>query len=94
MKPLRLLFAALVLAMPAASAEVASLKELAEVAAKDNGTVTMKPGVYRMADYLTDDVLQQIREGVDRKQARPPVPLFVFRGLFTRSCRAAATHAA
>jgi hypothetical protein len=80
MKPLRLLFAAFVLAMPAASAEVASLKELAEVAAKDNGTVTMKPGVYRMADYLTDDVLQKIREGVDRKQARPPVPMFVFRG--------------
>jgi len=80
MKPLRLLFAALVLAMPAASAEVTSLKELAEVAAKDNGTVTMKPGVYRMADYLTDDVLQQIREGVDRKQGRPPVPMFVFRG--------------
>jgi hypothetical protein len=80
MNPLRLLFAALAFTLPAAAIEVTSLKELAEAAAKDNGTVTMKPGVYRMADYLTDDVLQQIRDGVDRKQSRPPVPMFVFRG--------------
>jgi len=82
MHPLRLLFACLFLffTLPAGAVEVASLKELADVAANDGGTVTMKPGVYRMADYLTDDVLQEIRAGVDRKHSRPPVPMFVFRG--------------
>jgi hypothetical protein len=82
MHALRLLFASLLLfsTIPTGAVEVGSLKELAEVAGKDGGTVTMKPGVYRMADYLTDEVLQQIREGVDRKQSRPPVPMFVFRG--------------
>ncbi len=74
------LIAASVLLAHVQGIEVTSLKELAESAAKDNGTVTMKPGVYRMADYLTDDVLQQIRGSVDRSQARPPVPMFVFRG--------------
>ena len=82
MHPLRLLFACLFLffTLPAGAVEVASLKELADVAANDGGTVTMKPGVYRMADYLTDDVLQEIRAGLDRKHSRPPLPMFVFRG--------------
>jgi hypothetical protein len=80
MNPFRFFFAAVALVLPVAAVEVSSLKELAEVAAKDGGTVTMKSGVYRMADYLTDDVLRQIREGVDRKLSRPPVPMFVFRG--------------
>lgn len=80
MKSIRLIFAALLLASPCRAAEVASLQQLAEAAAGDNGTVKMKPGVYRMADYLTDDVLREIRDGVDPKQSRPPVPMFVFRG--------------
>jgi hypothetical protein len=33
-----------------------------------------------MADYLTEPVLAEIRAGFDRKQGRPPVPMFVFRG--------------
>ena len=70
------LIAASVLLAHVQGIEVTSLKELAESAAKDNGTVTMKPGVYRMADYLTDDVLQQIRGSVERSQARPPVPMY------------------
>ncbi|MCW1925741.1 hypothetical protein OKA05_24500 [Luteolibacter arcticus] len=80
MNPLLLVFASLIFALPVGGVEVASLKALAEVVAKDDGAVTMKPGVYRMADYLTEEVLQQIREGVDRKQSRPVVPMFVFRG--------------
>ena len=59
---------------------VSNLTQLAEVAAHSDQTVRMSPGVYRMADYLTDEVLQEIRAGVDRRQSRPPVPMFVFRG--------------
>lgn len=59
---------------------VASLAELARVAAHDGQSVKMTPGVYRLADYLTADVLKEIHAGVDRSQSRPPVPMFVFRG--------------
>lgn len=60
--------------------EATNLAQLAEVAARDGQNVKLLPGVYRLADYLTDDVLAEIRAGVDRKQSRPPVPMFVFRG--------------
>lgn len=59
---------------------VTNLAQLAEAAARDGQNVKLQPGVYRLADYLTDDVLKQIRDGVDRTQRRPPVPMFVFRG--------------
>ncbi len=59
---------------------VSNLTQLAEVAERSGQSVRMQPGVYRMADYLTDDVLAQIRAGVDRTQRRPPVPMFLFRG--------------
>lgn len=59
---------------------VSSLQELAETAAGDGRKVKMQPGVYRLADYLTDDVLKKIHAEVDRSQARPPVPMFVFSG--------------
>lgn len=59
---------------------VDSLDALAEVSAGDGVEVRMKPGTYRMADYLTDEVLAEIEKGVDRGQSRPPVPMFVFRG--------------
>ncbi|HEY0947264.1 MAG TPA: hypothetical protein VGD81_18415 [Opitutaceae bacterium] len=72
----------LVVARVAAGAEieVSSLAGLARAAAQNGGTVRLKPGVYRMTDYLTADVLEEIRAGVDRTQRRPPVPMFVFRG--------------
>jgi hypothetical protein len=59
---------------------VSNLTQLAAVAARSGQTVRLQPGVYRMADYLTEDVLQEIRSGVDRNDRRPPVPMFVFRG--------------
>jgi hypothetical protein len=59
---------------------VSNLTQLAEVAARSGQSVRMQPGVYRLADYLTDEVLAQIRAGVDRTQRRPPVPMFLFRG--------------
>lgn len=64
----------------ATSITVSNLTQLAEVAARDGQNVKLLPGVYRMADYLTAEVLAGIRAGVDRKQNRPPVPMFVFRG--------------
>ena len=63
-----------------AETTVSSLAELAKAATGDNGEIRMKPGVYRMADYLTKEVLEQIKAGVDHSQARPPVPMLVIRG--------------
>jgi hypothetical protein len=68
----------------AAVVEVASLEELARAAAQNGQQIRLKPGVYRMADYLTADVLEQIRANVDHSQKRPPVPMFVFRGSSNR----------
>lgn len=63
-----------------ATTTVGSLAELAHAAARDGESVTMKPGVYRMSDYLTEAVIKNIAAGVDRSQPRPPVPMLVFRG--------------
>lgn len=67
-------------AVTAAEIEVKSLVELARAAAQSGQQIRLKPGVYRMADYLTEPVLAEIRAGFDPKQGRPPVPMFVFRG--------------
>lgn len=64
----------------AAVIEVDSLAALADATRGNGAEVRLKPGVYQMADYLTDDVLKTIREGIDRSQKRPPVPMFVLRG--------------
>lgn len=68
------------LAARAAEIEVASLADLARVAAQDGQQIRLQPGVYRMADYLTEPVLAEIRAGFDKKQGRPPVPMLVLRG--------------
>ena len=60
--------------------EVDSLDGLARVTGGNGANIRMRPRVYRMADYLTEDVLRGIRDGVDHSQSRPPVPMFVFRG--------------
>lgn len=65
----------------AASLEVGSLAELADAAAQSGQAIRLKPGVYHMADYLTEPVLGKIR--ADRaaiKEGRPPVPMLVLRG--------------
>ena len=59
---------------------VSSLADLARVAAADNQSVRMTPGVYPLTDYLTPAVLADIAAKVDRKQSRPPVPMFTFIG--------------
>jgi len=84
MKATYLLWLAVVFLSPALPAQnvlsVSNLAQLAEVAARSGQRVRLEPGVYRMADYLTEDVLERIRAEVDRTQRRPPVPMFVFRG--------------
>lgn len=84
MKTLFALFGAVALLFPVAArsapVEVNNLAELARVSALDGQEVRLKPGVYRMTEYLTPAVLEEIRAGVDRTQKRPPVPMFVFRG--------------
>lgn len=60
--------------------EIASLKELAEYAAQSGNTVRMKPGVYRMTDYLTDEVIAEIRSQVPQTGGRPPVWMIQFSG--------------
>ncbi len=64
----------------AAVTEVDSLAALADATRGSGAEVRLKPGVYKMEDYLTDDVLKTIREGIDRSQQRPPVPMFMLRG--------------
>jgi hypothetical protein len=60
--------------------EVDSLASLAEVTARSGREIRLVPGVYRMSEYITDDVLEKIRSGLDRRQGRPPVPMLVFTG--------------
>lgn len=64
----------------AAEIEAANLAELAVAAARDNQRIRLKPGVHRMADYLTPAVLEDIRAWIDRTQKRPPVPMLLLRG--------------
>lgn len=94
-KPLTKILALLILcAGPgawSAEIEVASLAELARVAAQDGQEIRLRPGVYRMADYLTAPVLAEIHAGFDKKLGRPPVPMFVFRGSHNRIECAGAT---
>jgi hypothetical protein len=61
--------------------EIASVREFAEYAAKSGNTVRMRPGVYRMSDYLTDDVVAQVRKEVPTEtKTRPPVWMIRFSG--------------
>jgi hypothetical protein len=64
----------------AAEIEVDSLAALARETAQSGREIRLKPGVYRMADYLTEAVLAEIRAARKGLPGRPPVPMFVFRG--------------
>lgn len=59
--------------------QVSSLQQLAEVASGDNQKVKVAPGVYRMAEHLTDDVIAQIKQQVTGS-GRPPVWMLRFTG--------------
>ena len=65
---------------PAEAVEISSLRELATYAARSGNTIRMKPGVYRMSDYLSDDVIATIRKEVPASSGRPPVWMMRFSG--------------
>ncbi|MES2462892.1 MAG: hypothetical protein V4671_20095 [Armatimonadota bacterium] len=61
--------------------EISSVRELAEFAAKSGNHIRMKPGVYRVADFLTDDEIARIRAEVPTNvPGRPPVWMLRFSG--------------
>ena len=77
---LGLLFAVSAIRASAAEIEVDSLAALARETAQNGREIRLKPGVYRMADYLTEAVLAEIHAARKGLPGRPPVPMFVFRG--------------
>ncbi|MES2477142.1 MAG: hypothetical protein V4640_15260 [Verrucomicrobiota bacterium] len=61
--------------------EVSSLQELAHVATQNGHSVRMRPGVYQISEYLTEQVIAEIDESIDRsKDGRPSVPMIAFTG--------------
>lgn len=84
-------FAGSALSVPAAEIEVSSLAELARVSARNNQEIRLRPGVYQMAEYLTEPVLADIRAERKGKPGRPPVPMLVLRGDGNRVEAAGAT---
>lgn len=60
--------------------EVSDLNEWVRLCGRDNQEIRLCPGTYRMSDYLTPEVLQRIRGGVDRTQRRPPVAMLALLG--------------
>ncbi|MCB1130360.1 MAG: hypothetical protein KDN05_04470 [Verrucomicrobiae bacterium] len=75
--------AALVAPMWASAAiliEVDSIEELARAAARDDQHIRLKPGHYRMADYLTDERFAGIAAAVNPSDKRAVLPFFAFLG--------------
>ncbi|MBL9203723.1 MAG: hypothetical protein JNN01_01460 [Opitutaceae bacterium] len=67
-------------AAPRVVVEIDSLTELARYAALNDHDIRLKPGVYSMADYVTEAELERIRQSVDRTQRRPTVRMMEFSG--------------
>ena len=62
---------------------ISSVKELVDVAARSGNTVKMMPGVYRMSDYLTDDVAERLNREIlspQNTQRRPDTYMIRFSG--------------
>lgn len=79
-EPLTTLFACAAVSAEAEVIEISSVRELADYAARSGNTVRMKPGVYRMSDYLSDDAIAAIRAEVPAGPGRPPVWMIRFSG--------------
>jgi hypothetical protein len=60
--------------------EISSVKELADYAAKSGNTVRMKPGVYKMADYFTDEVAATVAKEQPQGPGRQPAWMIRFAG--------------
>lgn len=61
--------------------DISSLKDLVQAASQNGRTLRMKPGVYRLTDYLTEEVVADISKSIDRgKGGRPPIPMIALTG--------------
>jgi hypothetical protein len=60
--------------------EISTIQGLAHFAAQSGHTIRMAPGVYSMADYLADEVLDGIRQEVAGRGGRPTVRMMAFSG--------------
>lgn len=60
--------------------EVSSVAELAKVAAESGREVKMKPGVYRMSDYFTDEKAAEYKRNFKPVEGRQPVFILEFAG--------------
>ena len=60
--------------------EVASIDQLANVSAGNSRHIRLKPGVYMMADYLTDARFSEIAKALDPADPRAVLPFFSFTG--------------
>lgn len=84
MKPIPIKVAAFLLCLLAYHAGartigITSMQELAEYAALSGNTVKMKPGVYRLADLLTDELIAQRKKETAEAETRDTY-LFLFSG--------------
>lgn len=60
--------------------EVSSLLELAKVAAENGKEIKLKPGVYKMSDYFTDEKAAEFKRNFKTDPSRQPVWMFEFGG--------------
>jgi hypothetical protein len=60
--------------------EIDSLDQLYSAASGSEQRVRMKPGVYRLADYLTDAQMEKIKADYPKAEGRPPRWLLRFSG--------------
>ncbi len=79
LRPLLCLGIVLIAPLRAETVEVSDLAAFAAAAAEDGRTVRLQPGTYRMADYLTEDVLRKIHKDF-KPGGRPPVAMMRITG--------------
>ena len=60
--------------------EIGRVKELAAYAAMSGNHIRLKPGTYRMSDYLSDDVIAEVKKDVPAGPGRAPVWMIRFAG--------------
>ena len=60
--------------------EVSSIAELAKYAAENGKSIKMKPGVYKMSDYFTDEKASEFKRNFKPEPSRQPVWMLEFGG--------------
>ena len=60
--------------------EVSSISELAKAAAESGTQIKMKPGVYKMSDYFTEEKAAEFKRNFKPEPSRQPVWMLEFGG--------------